>query len=63
MLTFGFGELNLHRISAGVAVYNTRSIKLLERLGMQREGRGRESLPIRGEWVDNYRYAILESEF
>lgn len=62
-LSFGFGDLNLHRISAGVAVYNTRSIRLLERLGMRREGRGREILPIHGEWVDNYRYAILESEF
>ncbi len=63
VVRFAFKDLVLHRISAGVAVTNERSIKLLEKLGMQREGRGREVLPIRGEWVDNYRYAILEDEY
>ncbi len=63
VLRFAFDNLKLHRVHAGVAVHNLRSIKLLERIGMQREGRGREILPIRGEWVDNYRYAILENEF
>lgn len=63
VLNFCFKTLKLHRVYAGVAVSNDRSINLLEKLGMQREGRGREVLPIRGEWVDNYRYAILENEF
>lgn len=63
IMKFSFKTLGLHRIYAGVAVENSRSIKLLEKLGMQREGRGREVLPIRGEWMDNYRYAILENEF
>ncbi len=63
VLSFAFKELGLHRVYAGVAVNNQRSIRLLERLGMQREGRGRAILPIGGEWVDNYRYAILEDEF
>ena len=63
VLQFCFKTLNLHRVYAGVAVDNSRSINLLEKLGMQREGRGREVLPIRGEWVDNYHYAILEDEF
>jgi RimJ/RimL family protein N-acetyltransferase len=63
VLKFGFKQLDLHRIHAGVAVTNTRSINLLEKVGMQREGRGRQILPLRGEWVDNYWYAILEDEF
>ena len=63
VVKFGFKKLGLHRIHAGVAVTNARSINLLEKLGMQCEGRSREILPIRGEWVDNYRYAILEDEF
>ncbi|MCB0689409.1 MAG: GNAT family N-acetyltransferase [Saprospiraceae bacterium] len=62
-LKFSFKIEKLHRVYAGVAVNNDRSIKLLEKLGMQREGRGRAVLPIQGEWVDNYRYAILEDEF
>ena len=56
-------DLSLHRITAGVATENSNSIKLLERIGMLREGRHRKILPIRGEWWDNYQYAILEEDF
>lgn len=62
LITYGFTHLNLHRIEAGVAVDNIRSIHVLEKVGMTREGRGRKILPIRGEWKDNYRYAIVEDD-
>ena len=62
LVLFGFDTLKLHRIDAGVATENVRSIHLLEKLGMQREGLHREILPIRGEWKDNYHYAILEND-
>jgi len=62
LLQFGFKELKLHRIEAGCAVDNVGSIKVLEKVGMTREGRKRKVLPIRGEWVDNYIYAILEDD-
>jgi len=60
---FGFNDLNLHRIEAGVATENEKSIRVLEKLGMTREGIRRKILPIRGEWKDNFHYAILEEEF
>lgn len=63
ILTYGFVDLVLHRISAGVATENESSIRLLERVGMTREGKHRKILPIRGEWWDNYHYAILEEDF
>ena len=63
ILKFGFEELKLHRIEAGVAVENERSIHLLEKIGMIREGRHRKILPIRGGWYDNFHYAILEEDF
>ena len=63
ILNYAFVDLSLHRISAGVATENVGSIKLLERVGMQREGKLRKILPIRGEWWDNYQYAILEEDF
>lgn len=63
LLKFGFEELKLHRIEAGCAVENNASIKVLEKVGMTREGRKRKILPIRGEWKDNYFYAILEEDF
>ena len=62
VLEFGFNELNLHRIEAGCAVDNTASIRVLEKVGMKREGMKRQNLPIRGEWKDNYFYAILDED-
>ncbi len=63
ILKFGFEKLLLHRIEAGVATENIASIKVLEKIGMQKEGIRRKILPIRGEWKDNFHYAILEEDF
>jgi ribosomal-protein-alanine N-acetyltransferase len=62
LIRFGFESLFLHRIEAGVATENKRSIKVLEKAGMTIEGIRRKILPIRGAWVDNYHYAILEDD-
>ncbi|MBF9221355.1 GNAT family N-acetyltransferase [Hymenobacter ruricola] len=62
LIQFGFRELHLHRIEAGCAVENAASIRVLEKVGMTREGRKRQVLPIRGNWVDNYSFAILETD-
>ena len=62
IINFGFQELKLHRMEAGVATENMRSIKILEKIGMRREGLKRKILPIRGEWKDNYHYALLEND-
>lgn len=61
LLEFSFNTLQLHRIEAGVDTENTNSIRLLERVGMQREGCRRKILPINGIWKDSYLYAILET--
>lgn len=63
LLSFGFNDLGLHRIEAGCAVDNLASVKVLEKVGMTREGLKRKKLPIRGEWKDNFFYAILEEDF
>ncbi len=60
LIQYGFTVLNLHRIEAGVAIKNERSIKLLEKVGMAREGHHKKILPINGQWIDNYSYAILK---
>lgn len=62
LILFGFNTLRLHRVSAGVAVENKRSIRVLEKVGMVREGLHRKILPIRGVWKDNYEYAILDTD-
>lgn len=63
VVKYGFDTLNLHRIEAGCAVDNIGSIKVLEKAGMSREGRGRQVLPLKSGWSDNFEYAILESDY
>lgn len=63
VMKFGFERLLLHRIEAGVATENVASIRVLEKIGMQNEGLRRKILPIRGNWKDNFHYAILEDDF
>ena len=62
LIKSGFNDLHLHKVEAGVATENIRSIKVLEKTGMFREGLRRKILPIRGEWKDNYHYAIVEDD-
>jgi len=62
LISAGFEHFGLHKVEAGVAVGNERSIRVLEKAGMHREGRRRKILPIRGEWIDNYHYAIVEDD-
>ena len=62
MINYGFDELNLHRIQAGVALGNIGSIKVLEKVGFIREGRGRQILPLKSSWSDNYEFSILETD-
>lgn len=63
LLNYAFTTLKLHRIEAGCAVGNIASKKVLERVGMKQEGYCRQILPIRGQWVDGLRFAILESDY
>lgn len=62
VIDFAFKELDLHRIGAGCHVENIGSIRVIEKVGMTREGRCRKILPIRGEWHDNFEYAILKED-
>ena len=62
VLNFGFNDLGLHRIQAGCAVENIGSIKVLEKVGMIQEGRGRQILPLKSVWSDNFEYSILETD-
>ena len=63
MLTYIFATLDIHRIAAVTDVRNHRSIKLLERLSFRREGHTRQAFWNRGEWVDEYIYAMLRDRW
>lgn len=62
LVLLGFIHFKLHKVEAGVATGNFKSIRVLEKIGMTREGLRRKILPIRGEWIDNYHYAIIEDD-
>jgi RimJ/RimL family protein N-acetyltransferase len=62
LIKAGFDDFNLHKVEAGVVTENFKSIKVLEKCGMIREGLRRKILPIRGKWVDNFHYAIVEDD-
>ncbi|MGW2630701.1 GNAT family N-acetyltransferase [Streptomyces chattanoogensis] len=63
LLQLGFDDLQLHRIQAELDGRNTASARLLERLGMRREGHLRENEFLDGEWADEVIYAMLAREW
>jgi ribosomal-protein-alanine N-acetyltransferase len=63
IVRFGFDELRLHRIWSWCVVDNVGSWRVMEKIGMHREGRLRENEFYRGRWWDTLMYAILENEW
>lgn len=62
-IDFLFNELDKHRITASIDPDNHGSINLLKRLGFRKEAHFKESLLIKGTWVDDVVYAILKKEW
>ena len=63
LMDAGFREIGLQRIFATCDQRNKASARVMERLGLRREGAFRLSKYIQGEWCDEFLYAILAEEF
>lgn len=64
MLRYCFHDLGVRRVTATCFLDNTRSQRLMERVGMRREQHAvRESLHRSGRWLDTVGYAILREEW
>jgi RimJ/RimL family protein N-acetyltransferase len=63
VLRFAFSELKAHRVVAFCHAENSASTRVMEKLGMQREGRLRKVRWLDEKWNDEYLYGILEEEF
>jgi RimJ/RimL family protein N-acetyltransferase len=63
LVAFGFNEMGLHRIYATCDIDNTASAHVMEKIGMQREGRLREYRLQGRNWRDQFIYAILDREW
>ena len=59
MLNEGFTKMNLHRIIATCQPENPGSWKLMEAIGMRREGFFKQCIPTEDGWWDEYYYAVL----
>lgn len=60
-LVFGAGDI--HRVAARCDTRNDASWRLMERLGMRREAHFREHALFKGEWDEEYIYAMLRREW
>ena len=63
LLAYAFAELGLHRVQATTRPDNRGSWRVMERLGMRREGHLREATFSEGAWTDELIYGILAGEF
>ena len=63
LVHFGFTELKLHRVWAECDPLNRPSYRVLEKLGMRREGHLRENAWVKGGWADSFLYAMLDREW
>jgi RimJ/RimL family protein N-acetyltransferase len=63
LLDYVFTSLELHRIFAIADCRNKPSWTLLERVGLRQEGHFLENVWFKGEWADEYLYAVLKDEW
>ena len=63
LLDYGFRTRCLRRITSSCDARNTRSVRVMEHLGMRREAHFRQASFAHGVWHDEYRYALLRDEW
>jgi len=63
ILQFGFSDLNLYRIYAGVFEPNIASRKVLEKYGFRQEGYWREAIVKHHTRQNLIHYALLKPEY
>ncbi|MFC4762651.1 GNAT family N-acetyltransferase [Dyella koreensis] len=56
-------EMKQRRVCASVDPRNQASVALLRSLGLRQEAHFRQSLQLRGEWVDDVVFALLATEW
>lgn len=63
LITFGFENMELERIQARCFIENTRSERVMKKIGMTFEGIIRKGMYIKGKHWDLKLYSILKEEF
>jgi RimJ/RimL family protein N-acetyltransferase len=63
MIRFAFEQLGLHRVSASTMAENNGAWRVLEKVGMKREGELRETTLLEGGWANSVIYGMLDREW
>jgi [ribosomal protein S5]-alanine N-acetyltransferase len=63
VMAYAFKQLNSHRVVAFCNAENIASARVMQKLGMRREGLLRETLWLNQTWCDEWVYAILERDY
>jgi [ribosomal protein S5]-alanine N-acetyltransferase len=58
-----FDVLRLHRIEINIRPENTASLRVVEKLGLRREGERAAYLHINGEWRDHITFVVYQGDF
>ena len=62
-IRFGFEQMELNRIEAVIYVENSRSIRLLQRLGFRQEGLLRNYHYLNSQFYDHWLFSLLKREW
>lgn len=63
LMEFAFVQLHAHRVVAFSHAQNVASLRVMEKLGMQKDGHLRETRRWQGGWADEVVFSILEREW
>lgn len=63
VITFGFEEMNLHKVQICHKAMNEKSKRVIEKCGLTYEGTLRDFFFMEGEYVDRLYYSILKKEY
>jgi [ribosomal protein S5]-alanine N-acetyltransferase len=63
ILRFAFEHAGLHRVQPAVIPRNTRSVRVVEKVGFRLEGRAARYLKINGVWEDHDIYALTAEDW
>jgi ribosomal-protein-alanine N-acetyltransferase len=60
---FCLDVMRLHRIEINIRPENTASLRVVEKIGLRKEGERPKFLHIDGEWRDHVTYVVMSGEF
>ena len=62
-LRIAFEELNMHRVTTRIAVGNIASERIVQKLGLLKEGTLRDEVKVGSRWLDHTVWGILDREW